>query len=58
MGVPPPGLNHSYCQVPVDISQKLDICRVRRPVSQDRRILAMGMEVCRLTHVANLLPKF
>ena len=34
----------SYCQVPVEISQKPDIFHVRRLVSRDRRILVMEME--------------
>ena len=35
----------SYCQVSVEISQKLGICHVRKPVSRDRRILTMEIEV-------------
>ena len=42
----------SYCQVPVEISQKLGLSHVRRPISRDRRILVMEMEVGKPTHVA------
>ena len=45
----------SYCQVPVEISQKLGICYFRRPVSRDRRILVMEMEVGKPARVAYLL---
>ena len=36
-----------YCQIPVEISQKLGVCHVRRPVSRDRPILVIEMEVGR-----------
>ena len=42
----------------MEISQRLGICHVRRPVSQDRRILVMEMEVGKPTHVAYLLLTF
>ena len=48
----------SYCQVPVEISQKLAICHVRRPVSRHKRILVMEMEVNKPTHAAHLLLIF
>ena len=35
----------SYCQVLVEISQELGILHVGKPVSRDRRILVMEMEV-------------
>ena len=56
----PSSLYMSYCQVPVEISQKLDICHARRPVSRGRGILVMAeMEVGKLTHVAYFyLPRF
>ena len=47
-----PSLYMSYCQVPVEISQKLDIYHVRRPVSRDRQILVVEMEVGKSAHVA------
>ena len=50
----PSSLYTSYCQVPAEISQKPGICHVRRPVSRDRRILVMDMEVGKPTHVAYL----
>ena len=43
-----------YCQVLVEISQKLGICHVRRPVSRDRQILFMEMKVGNPTHAAYL----
>ena len=35
----------SYRQIPFEISEKPGICHVRRPVSRDRRILVMEMEM-------------
>ena len=43
-----------YCQVSVEILQKLGICHVRKPVSQNRQILVIEMEVGEPTHVAFL----
>ena len=54
----PSSLYMSYCQVPVEISQKQGICHVRGPVSRDRRILVMEMEVGKPTHVTYLLLIF
>ena len=54
----PSSLYMSYCQFPVEISQKLGICHVCRPASQDRRMLVMEMEVGKLIHVADLLLIF
>ena len=48
----------SYCQVLVEISQKLGMCHVRRPVSRGSRILVMEMEMGKPTHVAYLLLIF
>ena len=47
----------SFChhQVPVESLEKLDICHVRRPVSRDRRILAMEMEAGKPAQVAYLI---
>ena len=50
----PSSFYNSYCQVLAEISQKLGICHVRRPVSRDRWILVMEMEACKTTHVAYL----
>ena len=47
-----------YCQVPVEILQELDICHVRRPVSQDRQSLVMEMEVGKPTHAAYFICLF
>ena len=47
-----------YCQVPVKISQKLGRFHVHRPVSRDRRIFGMEMDVCKPTHIAYLLLIF
>ena len=54
----PSSLYMSYYQVPVEISQKLGICHVCRPVSRDRWMLVMEMEVCKPTCVAYLLLTF
>ena len=48
----------SYHQVPVESSEKLGICHVRRPVSRDRRIMVIEMEVGKPTHVAYVLLIF
>ena len=43
----------------MEISQKLGICHVRRPVvSRDRRILVKKKEVCKPNHVVYLLLIF
>ena len=47
-----------YHQVPVESSGKLYICNVRRPVSGDRRMLVMEMEVGKPTQTAKLLLIF
>ena len=55
----PSSLYMSYCQVSVEISQKLRICHVRRPVSRGRQILVMEMELgIKPTHIAYLLLIF
>ena len=48
----PSSLFMSFCQVPMEILQKLDICHVCGPVSRDRRILVMEMEMGKPTHAA------
>ena len=50
----------SYRRVPMEISQKIGICLDSRPVSRDRRILVMEMEVgkCKTVNVAYLLLIF
>ena len=45
-------------QVLMGISEQLGVSHVRRPVSRDRRILVMEIEVGTPTHVAYLLLIF
>ena len=42
----------------MEISENLGICHVPRPVSRDRQVLVMEVEMGKTTHVAYLLLIF